>query len=414
MPPGQSRNGSEPCSKCNDTTGKLVPTHTVGRAVNMRSTPRCSLVHQQCWTVLIDCEPLRVAVQAATGRAAAASPSQFASFLAPSSLVAAALTTEDESVSLSLKVHAVGAQPVDAAVLPPQQLPAAEAELRSVHFVVNEQDKDSPVLLVVSPSSGNSCTPAEPLDATQLHSRLQSLATQPGDAANGIAADLKGGDASAGAAHQESAPSGPSPEQKPPRALPVGSSKDLQAQPYSIPPEEALKEAPSEATKCEGQDNIRELPEQQPEACGSTEASVAGTIIPAKLQVFGDAVGLVIGTAGKSAEQAIAEDGTAEHPASVFSAAGPPAPPLTIATTEWAAGEGVSADAEADGCPGPAVEDREAADSRRAKLSSLEETKDVDPSVSPRKVQMQRVGPLLCCWCLKDPCSLHLPIAGNP
>ena len=50
---------------------------------------------------------------------------------------------------------------------------------------------------------------------------------------------------------------------------------------------------------------------------------------------------------------------------------------------------------------GPAVEDREAADSRRAKLSSLEETKDVDPSVSPRKVQMQRVGPLLCCWCLK-------------
>ena len=346
-------------------------------------------------------------MQTAAGRAAAASPSQFASFLAPSNPVTAALTTEDESVLLSLKVQPVGAQPVNAAVqpvnaavLPPQQLPAAQAELRSLQLVVNEQDKDSPVALVVSPSSGNSCTPGELLDATQLQSRLQSLATlQPGKAANSIG--LAGGDASISAAHLETAPSAPSPEQGPTSALPAGSGKGLQAGAFSNLPEEAgtLTEAPSEAPTCEGGINVQELPKQQPEAGGSTEATVADAPTWAKLQVFGDAVRLVLGTAGVFAEQAIAEDGTAEHPVSVFSAPGLPAPPLTIATTDWAAVEGVCAAAEAEGCPGHAVEETEAADSRRAKLSSLEETKDIDPSVSPRKVHMQRVGPLLHSWC---------------
>ena len=356
-------------------------------------------------------------MQAAAGKAAPASPSQFASFLAPASLVAAALTTDDESVSLSLKVQPVGAQPVDPAALPPQQLPAAEAELRSVHFVVDEQDKDSPVLLVVSPSAGNSLPPTEPLDTMQLHSRLQSLATlQPGNAANGTAADLAGGSAPAGAAHLQTAPSGPSPEQEPTCALPAGSSEDLHAEPYSIPPEEArtLKEAPSEATKCEGGVDVRELPEEQPEAGGSTEAPVARASTTAKLQIFEGAVRLTSGTAGVSAEQAMAEDGTVEHPASVFSSPEPPAPPLTIATTGWAAVEGASTVVDAGGCPGHAAEDREAADSRRAKLSSLEETKDVDPSVSPRKVQMQRVGPLLCYLVSRGSCSPDLPIAGGP
>ena len=388
----------------------------MGRAVDMTPMPGCSLVHQQCWTVLLHCEPLRVAVQTAGGRATA-SPSQFASFLAPSNPVTAALTTDDESVSLSLKVQPVGAQPVDAAVLPPQQLPAAQAEQRSIQLVVNEQDKDSPVALVVSPSSGNSCTPGDLLDATQLHSRLQSLATlQPGNAANGIAAALAGGDASTGAAHLETAPSAPSAEQEPLSVVPAGSSKGLQAGAFSNPPEEArtLKEAPSEAIDCEGGIDVQELPKQQPEAGGSTEATLAGAPTLAKLQVFGDAVRLVIGTAGVSAEQAIAEDGTAEHPVSVFSAAGPSAPPLTIATTDGAAAEGVCADAEAEGCPGHTVEEAEAADSRRAKQSSLEETKDIDPSVSPRKVHMQRVGPMLHSWWREAPCSLGLPVTGNP